>query len=129
MAEIFAEVHKIKRLMEQIRDNIQKIQSFFDKMGFDVNTSVSPEESDELQDILQATNRLSQEVRDRLKALRGDTTQPDSPEKRMRTTLHATNTKKFMELMNHYQALQNNYKDKYRARIHRQAQIGSLNLS
>jgi len=47
----------------------------------------------------------------------------ESTQRRVRTNMHNILSKKFMALVQEYQALQNNYKEKCRERVQRQAEI------
>jgi len=47
----------------------------------------------------------------------------ESAQKRIRTNMHNILSKKFIALVQEYQALQNSYKEKFRERVQRQAEI------
>ena len=49
-----------------------------------------------------------------------------SAQYRIRTNMHQTLTKKFLDLMTEYQEVQTKYKNKYRERVERQYKIGML---
>jgi len=48
---------------------------------------------------------------------------PEDPAKRMLHSVHGPLTKKFMDLMTQYQGLQNTFKQRYKSKIQRQAEI------
>merc|ERR1719271_1508507 len=79
---------------------------------------------------MRQTNGAAQQVRNKLKAM--DVENKDfarqgsnqgSSEARIRTNMHGTLTRKFVDLMGEYQEIQTKYKHKYRDRVERQLRI------
>mmetsp|Transcript_31855 Transcript_31855/g.93787 ORF Transcript_31855/g.93787 Transcript_31855/m.93787 type:complete len:221 (+) Transcript_31855:1-663(+) len=71
---------------------------------------------------------ISPQVRSQLKAMDGANKlfakkNPGASEARIRTNMHATLTRKFVDLMAEYQEVQTRYKSKYRERVERQYRI------
>jgi len=123
MPEFFAEVGQIKTAMSLIRRNVKAIQDAYDKQSWtQVDTSNS---FSELEELLDATNSASGNVRNKLRIMKleNDKIPAEDAQKRIRTNMHAVLSKKFLLLLQEYQALQNSYREKTREKFQRQAEI------
>jgi len=119
----FEEVGQIKSLMSLIRRNVKSIMEAYTRAMASVeNNSQKTEELDEL---MKSTNAAAGQVRNRLKSLKqeNDALPPENLQKRMRTNMHSLLTQKFIALVQEYQTVQTNYREKFRERFHRQAEI------
>jgi len=74
---------------------------------------------------MKSTNAAASQVRTKLKKMKqeNDGLPPENPQKRMRTSMHSLLTQKFIALVQEYQTVQTNYREKYRERMQRQAEI------
>jgi len=61
--------------------------------------------------------------------MKHDIDKSDDAQKRIRSNMHSTLTKKFLEIMTEYQTLQTQYKEKIHERVKRQAEIVKPNIS
>jgi t-SNARE complex subunit (syntaxin) len=83
------------------------------------------QKNSELDDLLDSTNGGASQIRNRLKSMKqeNDRLPGESAQKKIRTNMHSLLSKKFIALVQEYQTLQNSYKEKYRERVQRQAEI------
>jgi len=130
MPEFFDEVGQIKTLISLIRLNIKSIQEAYNKQVW--GSIDSPKNQKELEQLLEATNTAANQVRTRLNKMKQENSKlpAENPQKKKtRTNMHSTLLNKFMDLMREYQSLQANYKDRYRERLQRQAEIVKPGIS
>jgi t-SNARE complex subunit (syntaxin) len=121
--EFFEEVGQIKLLMSLIRRNVKSISDAYTRAMSSVeNNSQKTEELDEL---MKSTNAAANQVRTKLKVMKqeNDALPAENPQKRMRTNMHSLLTQKFIALVQEYQTVQTNYREKFRERFQRQAEI------
>jgi len=122
MPEFFEEVGQIKTLMSLIRRNIKLIQDEYNKQAWNANES---RKNEALEELLDSTNSAALQIRNKLKVMKAenDKLSGESAQKRIRSNMHNILSKKFIALVQEYQALQNSYKEKFRERVQRQAEI------
>jgi len=132
MQDFFLEAQDIKQTMEQMRASMLRIEESHRANLTAISTEQGRHMSDRLDELTQATNGLAAQVRNRLKALdvankehaeRYKGSAEGTTESRIRTNMHGSLTRKFVDLMSEYQDLQNKYKAKYRERVQRQYRI------
>lgn len=130
MSDFFEEVGHIKSLMSQIRTNIKSIQDAYSKQNW-TDMAQTGQQGDGLEELLRSTNLAATKVRNKLREMKmeNDKCPPDSSQKRIRTNMQSTLSKKFLDLMQEYQAIQTGYKDKYRERVQRAAEIVKPGIS
>jgi len=126
MQEFFDEVTSIKGGMAAIRKNIKAIEEFSSQSLMSVG--IESKGNGELEKLIESTNITASDVRNKLKEMDAENKKMSSKEKesaqfRIRTNVHGTLTKKFLELMQEYQEVQTKYKNKYRERVERQYKI------
>ena len=154
MSEFYREVGRIKDLLGTFKRNVQAIKECYNEQVWSSTnmgsskyhtTKTNPlriyiltesfkkkDNGDRLEELLHETNAYCNDLRTRLKRLANDNRQAEQAlmsndaNNRIRKNMHSSLTKKFMDLVEEYQALQTTYKDKYRDRVHRQARIGKL---
>jgi len=122
MPEFFEEVGQIKTLMSLIRRNIKLIQDEYNKQAWNANET---RKNEALEELLDSTNSAALQIRNKLKVMKAenDKLSGESAQKRIRSNMHNILSKKFIALVQEYQALQNSYKEKFRERVQRQAEI------
>jgi t-SNARE complex subunit (syntaxin) len=125
MSDFFEEVGHIKSLMSQIRTNIKTIQDTYAKQNWVDVGAPGQTQGEQLEELLRSTNLAATKIRNKLREMKmeNDKCPPDSSQKRIRTNMQSTLSKKFLDLMQEYQAIQTGYKDKYRERVQRAAEI------
>jgi len=125
MADFFAEVNSIKTGMATIRKNIKQIEDISQLYLNAINSDNTEKQSDELEKLLDATNGAAADVRKKLKDMdkQNKEQKQGTAQWRIRTNMHGTLTKKFLDLMSEYQETQTKYKNKYRERVARQFRI------
>jgi len=118
------DVGKIKTLTSVIRRNVNSIKDAYNKQAWS-SVDSNLQKSEELDTLLQDTNKSAGQVRNLLKRMKieNDLLSPEDPQKRNRSNLHANLSQKFLALVREYQTLQTDYKEKYRERVQRQAGI------
>jgi len=122
MEEFFEEVTQIKALLSLIRKNIKAIQKAYNQQTYSVVDGAQPDSS--LEQLLKSTSDAAQQVRTKLKKMDQENKLPeDTAQKRIRTNMHTTLTKKFRDLMTDYQSINTAFKEKSRERIQTQAKI------
>jgi len=134
MNSFFGEVEEVKKLMKTIRQNIQQIEQNHGECLTAISSEQGREANQRLEHLMKETNRAAQEVRKKLKAM--DTENKDfqrhnegASEARIRSNMHGTLTRKFVDLMAEYQEIQTKYKNKYRERVERQCRIVKPNMT
>eukprot|EP01116_Phalansterium_solitarium_P016615 TRINITY_DN3893_c0_g9_i1.p1 TRINITY_DN3893_c0_g9~~TRINITY_DN3893_c0_g9_i1.p1 ORF type:complete len:307 (-),score=91.99 TRINITY_DN3893_c0_g9_i1:387-1307(-) len=128
MNDFFEEVNEIKQGMSNIRKNMKDIEECYSQSLVATNTNEQQASSAELERLIDATNFEASKVRNKLKEMDADTKKSDksdvgTAEWRVRTNMHGSLTRKFLELMAEYQELQTKYKNKYKDRVERQIKI------
>jgi len=126
LPEFFEEVGQIKTLMSLIRRNIKTVQDIYQKQALSADSKLM---TSELESLLDSTNASANQIRNKLKEMKQDIDKSDDAQKRIRSNMHSTLTKKFLEIMTEYQTLQTQYKEKIHERVKRQAEIVKPNIS
>jgi t-SNARE complex subunit (syntaxin) len=126
LPEFFEEVGQIKTLMSLIRRNIKSIQDIYMKQSISADSRLM---TSELETLLDSTNASANQIRSKLKVMKQEIDKSDDSKKRIKSNMHSTLTKKFLELMTEYQTLQSQYKEKFQERVKRQAEIVNPNIS
>ncbi|KAF0309751.1 Syntaxin-1A [Amphibalanus amphitrite] len=126
MDDFFAEV-------EEIRENIDKIQANVDEVKKKHSTILASPTTDEkikqeLEDLMADIKKTANRVRGKLKNIeRGieeeEHTNKSSADLRIRKTQHATLSRKFVEVMTEYNRTQTDYRERCKGRIKRQLEI------
>lgn len=119
MPEFFAEVGHIKNSLSIIRRNLKAIQDAYDRQAMNAS------QSGELDELMEATNEATGQVRSSLRKMKEETDEFDAanPHKRVRVNMHVVLTKKFMSLLSEYQILQTTLRDRSKEKLMRQASI------
>jgi t-SNARE complex subunit (syntaxin) len=83
--------------------------------------------------LIDSTNLAAADLRNKLKEMDQENKKMGNNAKgtaqyRIRTNMHGTLTRKFLDLMSEYQEVQTKYKNKYRERVERQYKIGNPNF-
>jgi t-SNARE complex subunit (syntaxin) len=122
MPEFFEEVGQIKNLLSLLRNNVRLLQEIYHRQAV---TADFQKNSIEIERLLDSSNLTAGQIRTRLNKLKQETASlpAENPQKKTRTNLHGTLTKKFFEIQEEYNTVQINYKNQYREKIERQAQI------
>lgn len=128
MNEFFQDVGAIKTAMSNVRRNIKLVEEKYVQSLTSVNIDQGNKQGNEVQQLIDNTNKLVQDVRTMLDSMKKKNQQFDakggtSTEKRIRTNMHGTLTQKFLELVQEYQEVQTNYKNKYQEKIERQYKV------
>jgi len=124
MPEFFEEVAKIKAQMTFIKKNVKAIEDAYERHTWS-SADGNHQRSEEIEELLDATNAAATQVRNNLKILKeqNENLPAESAQKKIRTNMHAVLSRKFMMDLQRYQTLQNTYREKCRERFQRQAEI------
>jgi len=127
MKEFFEDVNSIKQGMAVIRKNIRSIEETYEQALLAVGIEQGSKSSEELERLIDETNLTATDVRNKLKEMDADNKQIEdakgTAEYRIRTNMHGTLTRKFLDLMAEYQEVQTKFKNKFRERVERQYKI------
>jgi len=127
MAKFFEDVNSIKQGMNLIKKNIETIDEAAGQALVSINNDQNSS-NDELADLVEQTNKEANKIRAKLKDMAKEnqtSNKGTSAEQRIRTNMHGTLTRKFLDLMAEYQEVQNQYKNKYKEKITRQFKIAN----
>lgn len=128
MDAFFEEAQEIKKTMASIRYNIRQIEQAHGECLTAISAEQGRDSTERLEEMMRQTNGMATQVRNKLKAMDAENKDyarrnEGASEARIRTNMHGTLTRKFVDLMAEYQELQNKYKNKYRERVERQYRI------
>jgi len=128
MTAFFEEVNAVKKAMSTIKYNIRLIEQNHGECLTAISTEQQRECTDRLEGLMKETNGCAQTVRNKLKAMDIENKEfakrnEGASESRIRSNMHGTLTRKFVDLMAEYQEIQTKYKNKYRDRVERQYRI------
>lgn len=129
MNDFFQDVGSVKATMSNIRRNVKAIQEKYMSSLTTISIEQGSKVSSEIQQLIDETSRMSQEVRSRLENLKvnndayAKSKSATPTELRIRQNMQGTLTQKFVELMQEYQEIQTDYKNKYKDRMVRQYKI------
>jgi len=131
MKEFFQEVNAIKVGMGLIKRNIGQIEEVYGESIAATNAEKGSKSSEELEKLIDATNLAARDVRTKLKEMDKENKKLEkgTAEFRIRTSMHGTLTKKFLDVMAEYQEIQTKYKNKFRERVERQYKIVKPNAT
>ena len=111
MQAFFDEVQTVKKLMGTIRSNIRLIESHHGECLIAISAEQGREATERLEGLMKETNGTATQVRNQLKAMDAENKDfsahnQGSSEARIRTNMHGTLTRKFVDLMAEYQQIQ-----------------------
>ncbi|KAK2708925.1 hypothetical protein QYM36_014526, partial [Artemia franciscana] len=119
--------------VEEIRENIDKIQANVDEVKKKHSSILSAPQTDEkvkqdLEDLMADIKKTANKVRRKLKDIEQNIEQEEqknnpNADLRIRKTQHSTLSRKFVEVMTEYNKTQTDYRERCKARILRQLEI------
>lgn len=129
MGDFFGQVAEIKKVMEQVKANIEDLEKKQSKALTDVYGGADYKQ--EIEDLTDDTNAMAGRVRSHLtqmdaelkRMIQQDPSANQTSDYKIRRNMHSTLTKKFMLLMESYQSCQTKYKTKYQETVKRQFKI------
>jgi len=126
MTEFFSEVGAVKASMSQIRRNIESVEDNFGHYITAVTSDQAKERSSELDRLLNETTDEFKAVDKKLRKMKDDNEkqqQLGSAEMRIRTNMHHTLTKKYLDLLTNFREVEEKYKNMHREKIERHLKI------
>ncbi|KAK2161888.1 hypothetical protein LSH36_108g06042 [Paralvinella palmiformis] len=126
MEEFFEQVDEIRQMIDKIASNVDKVKKQHSAILSAPQTDDKMKE--ELEELMADIKKTANKVRGKLKVIEQNIEQEEhsnrsSADLRIRKTQHATLSRKFVEVMNDYNACQVDYRERCKARIQRQLEI------
>ncbi|KAH3891408.1 syntaxin-like isoform X1 [Dreissena polymorpha] len=126
MDEFFAQVEDIRQMIDKIASNVEEVKMKHSTILSAPQTDDKTKE--ELEDLMNDIKKTANKVRAKLKVIEQNIEQEEHSNKstadlRIRKTQHATLSRKFVEVMNDYNACQIDYRERCKGRIQRQLEI------
>lgn len=126
MDEFFAQVEEIRQMIDKIASNVEEVKMKHSTILSAPQTDDKTKE--ELEELMNDIKRTANKVRAKLKVIEQNIEQEEHSSKstadlRIRKTQHATLSRKFVEVMNDYNACQIDYRERCKGRIQRQLEI------
>lgn len=126
MDEFFAQVQEIREMIDKIASNVEEVKMKHSAILSAPQTDDKTKE--ELEELMTDIKRTANKVRAKLKVIEQNIEQEEQSNKssadlRIRKTQHATLSRKFVEVMNDYNACQIDYRERCKGRIQRQLEI------
>ncbi|KAJ3218999.1 Syntaxin-1A [Clydaea vesicula] len=123
--EFFAEIAKIRDEVAIIKQDIDQIDKIHQQALNVISEKESNEKADELEKMMDKTNKQSALIRNKLKQM--DTVNKtlakdpkNANDVRIRLSQHGAVAKKFLDVMTEYKSIQTKYQEKYKQRMQRQ---------
>ncbi|KAJ3023554.1 Syntaxin-1A [Thoreauomyces humboldtii] len=125
MKAYFDDISAIKDQIASIKRSIEEIEALHQKSLNSISEEEVAANHKELDRMMDRTNKLSAGLRGKLKGLDAENRQMSKvagqeSDARIRISQHQSVTKKFLDVMQEYQAIQTKYQDKYKQRLQRQ---------
>jgi len=127
--DFFSQVEEIKEAMAQITENIATMKGLYSKLLTATSTEDAQELRQEVGEVRSATDKIAQQMRIKMKKMRKEN---DDFEKshdndpslvKIRSNMHGTLVRKFLDLMQEYQAMLTKYDKKFRDKAYKEVQI------
>ncbi|KAJ8312261.1 hypothetical protein KUTeg_009634 [Tegillarca granosa] len=129
MEEFFEQVEEIRGMIDKIADNVEEVKQKHSSILSAPQTDDKTKE--ELEEVMTDIKKMANKVRGKLKVIEQNIEQEEHSNKssadlRIRKTQHATLSRKFVEVMNDYNACQIDYRERCKGRIQRQLEISKI---
>ncbi|XP_064612130.1 syntaxin [Liolophura sinensis] len=126
MEEFFEQVEEIREMINKIASNVDEVKKKHSAILSAPHTDEKMKE--ELEELMSDIKKTANKVRGKLKVIEQNIEQEEHSNKssadlRIRKTQHATLSRKFVEVMNDYNACQIDYRERCKGRIQRQLEI------
>jgi len=131
LAGFFKEVEQLKSSMEDISENISTIKSRYGDLLTATSTEQGKELREQIGDIRDQTNAVAQEMRVKLKSIKVENDKLEKEQRnnpaliKIRTNMHGSLVRKFLDLMQDYQQALSKFDQKIREKAYRQVQLVS----
>eukprot|EP00741_Cyanophora_paradoxa_P008756 tig00000140_g8477.t1 len=134
MSDFFEDVGKIKATMSKIRKNMEEVSEKQSKALTAISTEQKEKIGKQLEEIVDATSEMFHDIGAKLKALNDENKKKSksegmTSETRIRTNMHGTLTRKYLDLLREFEEMQSKYKNKIRETVARQVKIVNPNAS
>jgi len=131
LAPFFKDVEEMKQSMDKISDNIATIKRIYAEILTTTSTEQAQELRQEAGGVRTETDSVAQQMRSKLKKMRKENDDfvkshdNDPSLEKIRTNMHGTLVRKFLDLMQQYQQVLTKYDKKIREKAYRQVQLVS----
>lgn len=124
MNSFFGDISGIQDTIRQIEDNIKRIADLHNRSLNNVDEAASQQAHAQLSGISQETSRLTNAVKNRIKNLEAQNNKvPEGGDKNVRRTQVGSLKNQFKGVIQNYQEVEQQYRQKYRQRQERQFRI------
>jgi t-SNARE complex subunit (syntaxin) len=127
--EFFSKVEEIKEVMAQITENISTMKGLYSKLLTATSTEDAQELRKEVGDVRAATDKIAQQMRKKMRDMRKENDEFEKSHNndpslvKIRSNMHGTLVRKFLDLMQEYQAMLTKYDKKFRDKAYKEVQI------
>jgi syntaxin 1B/2/3 len=128
--EFFSQVEEIKEAMAQISENISTMKGLYSKLLTSTSTEDAQELRKEVGSVRAATDKIAQQMRLKMKKMRMENDDFDKSHNetdpslvKIRSNMHGTLVRKFLDQMQEYQAMLTKYDKKFRDKAYKEVQI------
>ncbi|CAO1638577.1 unnamed protein product [Sympodiomycopsis kandeliae] len=124
MNSFFAEISEIQDMIREIEDNVRGIANLHNQSLNNVDEAASQQAHAQLGTVSQGTSRLTNAVKNRIKKLEQQTSRvPEGGDKNVRRTQIGSLKNQFKGVIQNYQEVEQQYRQKFRQRQERQFRI------
>jgi len=130
--KFLAESEEIRSQIVKLEGNVREIENLHNRALNAVTEEQGSGFAQQLDKLMAETNKMAQTMRTKLKAMDTENKKYQSKggdDWRVRVSQHQTNVKKFMDVMEKYKGVQQNYQGKYKDRLKRQFKIVKPNAT
>jgi len=127
--EFFSKVEEIKEVMAQITENISTMKGLYSKLLTATSTEDAQELRKEVGEVRAATDKIAQQMRKKMRDMRKENDEFEKSHNndpslvKIRSNMHGTLVRKFLDLMQEYQAMLTKYDKKFRDKAYKEVQI------
>jgi len=131
LAGFFKGVEQLRSAMEEISANIVEIKALYSELLTATSTEQGKELRDQIGEVRDRTNNIAQDMRFKLKSMKDENDKLEKSQKNnpavinIRTNMHGSLVRKFLDLMQDYQQALSKFDQKIREKAYRQVQLVS----
>jgi len=125
----FEEVEEIKDAMARITENVATMKGLYSKLLTATSTEDAQELRKEVGEVRAATDKIAQQMRVKMKKMRKENDDfeqshdNDPSLVKIRSNMHGSLVRKFLDLMQEYQAMLTKYDKKFRDKAYKEVQL------
>ncbi|KAJ3330166.1 Syntaxin-1A [Blyttiomyces sp. JEL0837] len=125
MNRFYTQIDQIREDISIVKNTVEQIESAHQAALNVISEAQSAENTRELERLMDKVNKLSTDIRNKMKAMEAENKKiakqsARSGDARIRISQHGALAKKFLDVMLEYKDIQKKYQDKYKQRMQRQ---------